>query len=182
MPGPQERLEASRTGRVLISALVISLVGAVAIWNLPDCAIKRTTIGAVRPVLVAAGLDQFWSVFAPDLRRHTIDITARIDYADGSQETWEFPSAREPVVSPFRSYHWQKLEEAVSAGKADVVRPFAAWVARTHERPRRPVQVTLIRVTQDLAAPGAGPDREPEEEAIFSLRVTPEVLQGTPPQ
>jgi hypothetical protein len=52
---------------------------------------------ADHPYLYGLDLEQNWGVFAPDPRQETVDVLARVSFADGSQQTWQIPR-RDPVV------------------------------------------------------------------------------------
>ena len=177
----QQRLEDSTVGRVLISCFIAFLLFALFIWNMPASEIQRVSVPIVRPFIFSTGLDQVWSVFAPDPRFDTFSLTARIEYADGTTEMWEVPRRGEPLISPYRYYHWQKWSENVRLDAQESLwQPAAAWIARTNQDNGRPVRVTLIRNWVDTPAPGSGPPPDPKwnRYEYFTLEVTAEILEG----
>lgn len=179
--GLQGRLECSAVGRILISGFVLFVLVGTVVWNLPESKLKRSDSRYVEPVVLALGLDQTWGVFAPEPRKQTFDMEARIIYDDGTREIWTMPKAAEPFVSSFRTYHWQKYSEyARNDMPPATLRPLAGWVARKHNMAgRRPVEVTLVRRWRDLRAPDSESPRPPwQEHAYFTLQVTPEILRG----
>jgi len=176
----QERFESSPYGRAVISGGLIFALLAILVANLPASYLQRKLNTVVEPVRDGLGLDQDWSVFAPEPRRETFALDARITYSDGTTGTWTVPTG-DPFIAEYRIYHWQKWAEyARSDSKPILWEPFAAWVARTHDTAtRHPLEVTLVRRWFELYGPGAHPNHGPwNEYAYFSLKVTPAVLKG----
>jgi hypothetical protein len=157
LEGAQERLEASRLGRALISVFLLVTIGAIAVVNLPDSEVKGRLLTVGGPYLSATGLDQNWGVFAPDSRRSVLLLVARVRYADGSTATWRLPEGG-PLLGAYWDYRWRKWAENVmtlGGDAASVQRPAAVWIARTMQRPRkRPTLVTLVTRSSDLPPPG----------------------------
>lgn len=163
-PSVQERLEASVAGRWLLSALLAFTLAAVVSWNLPPSALREAARPVVEPYVRVLGLDQSWNLFAPDPPRATFEVLARIDYADGSSDTWRAP----------RNDRWRKWVGAVRLDRnISFWAPTAAWIARSHDHDgRRPVTVTLVRRGRELRPPGSGtPEAELQEFPFFTYRV-----------
>jgi hypothetical protein len=176
-----ERFEASRFGHAVITGALVFILVALLAANMPDSYLRTQLNSFVQPVRDGLGLDQDWSVFAPEPRRQTFAVEAQITYSDHTVETWTVPTG-DPFIAEYRTYHWQKWAEYARADDyQNLWEPFAAWVARTHNsRVRHPVEVTLIRRWFDLKPPGSHPSRGPwNEYAYFSLTVTPGVLGGS---
>ena len=172
----QERFEASELGRILISAwLIVTIVVVVAI-NVPsDSYLREKILSFGKPYLNAVGLDQNWRVFAADPRHVSLDLRARVSYADGTSGVWRLPRGS-AVLGNYWDYRWRKwMENAVQESRRDQLwRPAALFVARQERRRgRRPVKVTLIRRTRPLYPPGApGPDRGRwEARPYYTLRL-----------
>ncbi len=140
----QQRLECSRAGRALISAGIVVILGAVLTFNLPPSELARKTQPAFQRVVNASGLDQNWSVFAPDPPRSEVDFRARILYRDGTERLWEVPTGG-PVLGAYWDYRWLKWGEIMSAGiDARLWLPAAKWIARQETAAGRdPTSVTL---------------------------------------
>ena len=178
----QERVEHSRIGRVLISLFVVVTLITVLTANLPASRLQSLLLKADHPYLNAADLQQNWGVFAPDPRSQTVDVLARVTFADGSQETWQIP-ARDPVVGEYIDYRWRKWEEwVVSQSYAFLYKPGAIYAARRLATPdRRPVRVALIDRSHEITVPGqpsfsTGPSEQ--EHTYYTTRITPAMLQG----
>jgi hypothetical protein len=152
-----ERLEASRGGQLVLSAFVVVVLACIVVANLPESHVRREGLRAAGPLLRASGLDQDWRIFAPDPRRASIALEARITYADGSTVRWR-PPAGGPLVGAYWDYRWRKWMEHVlfDARAAELWPDVAAFAARQVARPgRRPAHVTLWWTRRPLAAPGA---------------------------
>jgi hypothetical protein len=170
----QERFESTLAGRVAISVFLIVTLVALVFWNLPDSEIKRKSLMIVRPYITATSIDQNWGVFAPDPRRQTIDLVARVRFADGTEEILGIPRGND-LIGGYWDYRWWKwVEWARSDAHRVLWQPAALWFAsRARTNGRRPVQVTLIRRWYDLMPPGEGLDRTDwQEYAYFTLRLT----------
>jgi len=178
----QERVESSPSGRALITGVLIFILASLVAANIPNTSyLQRKLNSIVEPVRDSVGLDQTWSVFAPEPRRQTFALNAQIKYNDGTSETWTVPTG-DPFIAEYRVYHWQKWSEYARADDTPWLwEPFAAWVARTHNSAtRHPVQVILVRRWFDLNPPGSHPSRGPwHEYTYYSLAVTPSVLAGS---
>jgi hypothetical protein len=164
----QERLESSAAGRLAISILIIATVFSVVAWNLPESAIKERALRVAGPYIRATGLYQNWGVFSPDPRRHSLQLVARIRYADGSENTLSVPRGGR-LVGGYWDYRWRKwMEWATTDARSFLWEPAAAWFARrAAAEGQQPVQVTLIRRWQPTLPPGPGPSRAPWREYAY---------------
>jgi Family of unknown function (DUF5819) len=109
------------------------------------------------PFLRATGLDQDWRVFAPDPRQTSLQLEARVRYADGEVATWRPPGGGD-AAGAYWDYRWRKwLENTIQDANRKVLwKPAAQFVAAEMQgRGRVPSTVTLIRRWQDLRPPGA---------------------------
>src|SRR5690349_17596288 len=107
------RLEDSETGRLVISAFVLVVVVCLVANAIPD---------TVASLFGVTGLDQGWGLFAPNPRRQQIDISARVEFADGSSAVWRIPRGG-PVIAASEDYRWRKwMEYVVFARNPEVAR------------------------------------------------------------
>jgi hypothetical protein len=177
----QERIESSQIGRAAITGALLFILGSLLAANIPQSYLQQKLNTIVQPVRDGLGLDQTWSVFAPEPRSQTFALEARISYSDGTFETWHVPTG-DPFLAEYRTYHWQKWSESARSDDQALVlwKPFAVWIARTHDLPTvHPTKVTLVRRWFDLFPPGSHPTRGPwHEYAYLTLRVTPTILEG----
>jgi hypothetical protein len=171
----QERIESSVLGRALIGAFIAVTLLWVAATNLPESALKHDLLRQGSTYLNAVGLDQDWSLFAPEPRRRSLELVARVTYDDGSGASWTFPHDG-PLVGQYRDYRWRKwLEYMVAFGASELWPGAAQWAARQRSRPgRRVVSVALMQVVYDLLPPGSGHgDRGPTQRTVFYTRSFP---------
>ena len=128
----------------------------------------------VRPVLDATGLNQNWNLFAPNPRRSTLRLEARIDYADGTSSVWRTPIS-DPFVGTYRAFRWRKWASYVLSNSRRSLWPAAAaWLAKIHTREGKvPVRVTLFRQFFFAPKPGSGDSLQPpwREDLLYSVQI-----------
>lgn len=165
MASPLERFESSSIGRTIISAAILVVLVAVVVTHLPPSPLRRATDDPARQLLHAVGLEQQWAVFAPDPRRVSLELEARVTYADGSRQVWT-PPAGSPWFENLRFYRWRKWMERVRQDDhRGIWEPTARWIADEHERPGNPVvRVELVRRFRDNVVDGPQPEWQ---EAVF---------------
>jgi len=184
--GVLERLESSGAGRALISLFTLVTLVAVVATNLPGSSYLNKTLSKhTQPYLNAIGLDQNWGVFAPDPRRESIELEARITYPDGATETWR-PPERDAVIGTYSDYRWRKLWENVigDGGNGALSVQLALWVARERRKRREaPRSVTLFKRSSpnDPPGPGAGKRKPYTEAQFYELAVDPSLVRGSGP-
>jgi hypothetical protein len=165
-------------GRALISAFLLLTLAAIVVTNLPQSKLRRDLLPVDERYLNTVGLDQAWRLFAPEPRRASIALHARVQYANGDTQIWPLPTGGDLIAS-YWDYHWQKwLEFVVLDSHAELWKPAAEFIARDRNAPgRRPVRVTLIRSTTPNYPPGSHPDHAPTRtSAYYSLGITPAML------
>jgi hypothetical protein len=175
-PSLQQRLEASRAGRWLISAFLIATVGGIVVANLPDGEAQQQLAAVTQPYMNAAGLDQRWNMFS-NPRTEILYLEARVEHADGSVSVWRPPTGG-PVLGGYRDAHWRKfVEHAVPRGNPEewpaLWEPLARYAAsQASGGDSPPVRVTLVKRSALTLPPGDGPGRTPfREDAYYSLRL-----------
>ena len=171
-----ERIESSGLGRTVISAFVILALGAMIASNLPPSELRRTALKATTPFLDLTGLHQNWNLFAPDPRRVTLELEARITYPDGSTDVWH-PPVGDPFIGVYHTFRWRKWAGyVVSTGSSSLWGPTAAWLARTHLRDGvHPSKVVLVRRSYTAPRPGSSDTRTPpwKDTILFTATFTP---------
>ena len=163
-----ERVERSAAGQALLAGVMVVLVVSVALWNLPPGRPRDAVRPAIGPVVQAIGLEQDWALFAPDPRGFGVGVFATLTFRGGRTERWE-PPHNGLVLSPYRTYRWQKYVERLRADDyAGLWEPTARWVAR--QAGADVVKVVLTRTFRDVAVPGDGTLRPPAGSfAFFTL-------------
>lgn len=174
----QQRIEANPLGRRMLSGVLVLILGAMIVSNLPPSRLRTTAMRSLRPVLDLTGLHQNWNLFAPNPRRVTLHLEARITYADGTTETWQPPKG-DPFVGVYRTFRWRKWASYVvdRSDDSDLWAPTAAWIAGTRVRDgKRPVLVEIVRRSYVAPRPGSGSTRVPpwRERVLFTARYGPD--------
>lgn len=156
-PGWQERLEGTAAGQIAISVAIVYVLAALLVSNLPASELKETARPAVAPFLEATALSQTWNLFAPDPRRSTLRLEARMAYADGTEIVWRQPDG-DLVVSEYRGYRWRKWATNLMSDRRHEMWPdVARWLADNHRRNGRlPTEVVLVRQFYFAPPPGSG--------------------------
>jgi hypothetical protein len=172
VPTLPERLERTAPVRLLLSVVIVVLLLAQAASHVP------TTAPGLRDAVREPGLqvqrvttaEMQWGVFAPDPRRSSLQLQARVEFADGAVEDWWLPQGG-VVVTNLRYYRWRKwLERARGDNYRSLWRPTAEWIATLYDDRDSPVtSVTLIRWSRPNQVRGPQPDHEAEE--YFTLEV-----------
>ena len=169
-------MERSTAGKTLISVVAVGIILIGLIWSMPESPIKRSVVPLVRPAAIATGLDQSWSVFAPDPPRslNTFEIHVLMD--DQSMRPWTVPRGN-PIWGHYSWYRFQKLKEWVLMPNSGInMGDFVHWVVREVTEPgEKPVLVELVSKVESLPPPGS--DAEPTVE--FHL-LYQEILAGRP--
>jgi hypothetical protein len=117
-------------------------------------ALANLGLGPAERLTAAAGLDQAWSVFAPEPLQHEVVFEAEVLYADGGRTVWR-PPRRDPLLAPlgYRLEMW--TSRVVRDDDSQLWRPAASWIARRYaDRARPPASVTLRRRWRSLPRPG----------------------------
>lgn len=151
----QQRFEAGEFGRAVISGFVLVMVVTMVALNMPRARITQEIARVATPIAVSTGVDGNWGVFAPDPRRESVGLTARVKYADGSVRRWDLPHGG-PLVGEYWDYRWLKwMEIVIQPTFQGLWQPAARYIARRMPKPHtRPVQVTLTRHDKGLGPPG----------------------------
>lgn len=147
----QERFEASRAGKVVISGLVAAVVVTGVVSNLPDSPIKRSLMPVVKPLAMPMGLDQGWAMYAPNPNRRLETVEVHVRMADGENRVWTMEPGDRGIGWWDR---WLNLRYAALANPS--VRPeLARWVARELTEPtEHAVSVAVILHAKTLSPPG----------------------------
>ncbi len=177
LSGLQQRLEASRAGRGLISLFIAATLVAVVISNLPTGRVRTRAYSIAEPYLNASGLWQSWRIFGP-VPRSTIEyLEARVRRADGTVSVWRPPS-NGALIGAYRDERWRKFVEHAVFGRDEWpwLWPSAARYAAREvgRRGARPVEVTLVRRAAEEIPPGKGPPylTSFEDVPYYTLKLT----------
>jgi hypothetical protein len=140
----------------VIGAVVALIVLIAVVSNLPaGSALKQSLSPVLSPIAMATGLEQYWSMYAPNPPQRLEDLEVHVTMADGADRVWTLPlDGRDHVVGVAVSHRWRKLRETLYSDARS--RPaLAHWVVGQVSGPsERAVGVQIIVRTETLPAPG----------------------------
>jgi hypothetical protein len=140
----------------VIGAVVALIVLIAVVSNLPaGSALKQSLSPVLSPIAMATGLEQYWSMYAPNPPQRLEDLEVHVTMADGADRVWALPlDGRDHVVGVAVSHRWRKLRETLYSDPRS--RPaLAHWVVGQVSGPsERAVGVQIIVRTETLPAPG----------------------------
>jgi hypothetical protein len=178
-PPSEPELADTAAGRRLLKVVIVLLLGAMLVSNLPASDLHARFRVIERPITDVTGLSQNWALFAPNPRGTFLRLRAEIERADGTVEEWT-PPVGDRVLGVFRTYRWRKWANGVVAPDASRLHRGAVdhLVHRFDDPAAAPItEVRLYRGQHRQPRPGSGQpaDRDPEfeEELLFSSPVTP---------
>jgi hypothetical protein len=139
----------------VIGALVALIVLIAVVSNLPaNSALKQSLEPVLTPIAMATGLEQYWSMYAPNPPQRLEELEVHVLMADGADRVWTLPLDQDPVVGVAISHRWRKLRETLY-GDARSRPALAHWVIdQVSEPSERALGVQIIVHTQTLPAPG----------------------------
>ncbi len=152
-------------GRIALSIVFMALIVMTAIWNLPDSDIEDDLKDAVRPVVLAIGLQQGWKLFAPNPTRTVVHVEAEVRLADGEVVIFDFPENGNGFGA-LRQYRWRKYLRRVRLSEyRRLWASTAEWVAQQFDD-----DVEMVRLIREQAViPGPLSDTlEFERESFFT--------------
>lgn len=141
----------------VVGALVALIVLIAVVSNLPaGSALKQSLEPVLTPIAMATGLEQYWSMYAPNPPQRLEELEVHVLMADGADRVWTLPLDQDPVVGVAVSHRWRKLRETLY-GDARSRPALAHWVVNQVSGPsQHAVAVQIIVHTQTLPAPGQG--------------------------
>jgi hypothetical protein len=144
-------------GEGVVGALVALIVLIAVVSNLPaGSSLKQSLEPMLTPIAMATGLEQYWSMYAPNPPQRLEELEVHVTMADGADRVWTLPLEQDPVVGVAVSHRWRKLRETLYGDPRS--RPaLAHWVIDQVSGPaERAVGVQIIVHTETLPAPGQG--------------------------
>lgn len=161
--GLQAAAETAAVGKGVVTVAILALLATLAYTNLPASAVRAGLQPGFGPVAETLGLNQDWSLFAPDPARRSAWLVAEVELADGTVRTWRPPGNGEGLWSPYRGYRWRKWANSVirhrdrSEMLPSAARFAAGQVAAADDRVE---VVRLIVIRDDPEHPGRPLERE----------------------
>jgi hypothetical protein len=145
-----------------VGALIALILLIAVVSNMPaGSSIKQSLSPVLTPIAMATGLEQYWSMYAPNPPQRLEELEVHVTMADGADRMWTLPlDGRDHVVGVAISHRWRKLRETLYSDPRS--RPaLAHWVVDQVRGPsERAVGVQIIVRTETLPAPGqTGPTK-----------------------
>ncbi|AGB25868.1 hypothetical protein Mycsm_05692 [Mycobacterium sp. JS623] len=138
-----------------VGALLALIVLIAVVSNLPaGSSLKQSLSPVLTPIAMATGLEQYWSMYAPNPPQRLEELEVHVTMADGADRVWKLPLDSDPIVGVAVSHRWRKLRETLYSDARS--RPaLAHWVVDQVTGPsERAVRVQIIVRTERLLAPG----------------------------
>jgi len=163
--------------RAAISAFLLVHIAAVAIWNLPPCAIKSRGLPFSSRYVLPLGLWQYWGMFGPNPAMTTSLLEAAVVDNQGIVHRYAFPAMND--VPPWKAvwgYRHSKFSANLGGDEFRILREMTArHVVRQLGLPAGdfPVVVQLyyqVRETPPPGAPPADPAEAPKIAVIENYR------------
>jgi len=156
----------SPMGEGAISTLIVVVLLIGVVWNMPESAIKRLLVPPLEPIAVSTGLDQYWTMYAPDPPQRLENLEIHVTMADGADRVWTV-QPRDPIVGVGAHHRWRKLKESLTS-EPQIRADWAHWVVRQLTAPsERPVQVRMILKTEVLPPPGVDGTGKTATETLY---------------
>ena len=151
-------LKGSLIGEGAISAMIVVILLTAVVWNMPDSAIKRAVQPGLAPIAMGTGLEQWWSMYAPDPPQRLENLEVHVTMADGTDRMWTLPLSDDRVIGIVFSHRWRKLKESLES-EPEIRADLAHWVVRQLTEPaEQPDRVYMFLRTEVLPPPGtSGP-------------------------
>lgn len=163
-----QRIEESPWGRLAIGAVIVLFLAATVGTHLPSSSLAHSVGPRSNEIVRILGQEQAWGVFAPDPRSSSLDLEARVTFADGTGAVWSVPDGGH-LIGHYRYYRWRKWVERVrSDDYASTWEPTARWVASQYADRESPVvRVELVRFFRENAL--LDPQPPYDEYTFFTL-------------
>ena len=98
----------------VIGGVVALIVLIAVVSNLPaGSALKQSLEPVLTPIAMATGLEQYWSMYAPNPPQRLEELEVHVVMADGADRVWTLPLDHDPVVGVAVSHRWRKLRETL---------------------------------------------------------------------
>jgi len=154
----------NRSGRLFVNVFLIIFLVALLIDALPvDTRLHRALKAGLEPLLDITGTWQpSWKLFAPEVDKENVYVSAKIHLADGRELTWRSPRwDRMSIAQRFRHFrhmeYFDKVRLDENAGAwTDLARYLADRTERVQEK-SRVTKVVLIRHWTVIPPPPEGP-------------------------
>jgi hypothetical protein len=146
--------------RVITNAFLVALLFLFFVDALP---VEDRYRASVDPILDVSGLwQEQWRLFAPEVDKINIRVSARVVFADGAAASWHSPDW--PSLSVWRRFigfrHMEYFDSVRLDANSSAWPPLAGYLAKTVPHPSGAsspvIEVVLSRQWATIPAPGSG--------------------------
>ena len=141
----------SRAKQIALSVLILSILTVSILSSLPGSTIKNIAAPVLTPIARASGLDQSWSMFAPNPPKYNSAIEVHVIMADGTDKVWH-PYEDDGM----RKMQWRKLKEDILLKKEYRSGLALYAIRKVTEAGERPVRVVIIGELESIPLPNRG--------------------------
>ena len=158
------RLERLAPVQIAGSMLMVAFIAFLVLWNLPDGQPSQDVSPVVSPVVYALGMEQYWQLFAPDPADQSLELHARISFADKRIKLVPLPHFG-ILFGPYRSYRWEKLETNVCYNEDKGLLEAASWWFARQEGPE--VRTVALKCAAQPVEPPGSTGRPPAPQVWY---------------
>ncbi|MBX9878120.1 MAG: hypothetical protein K2Y22_06630 [Candidatus Obscuribacterales bacterium] len=170
-----------RIRKPALSTFILAHIIGLTAYCLPSSFARDALVSPLLPYIRFCGLDQSWTVFAPNPPKCSTYLSADVEFADGTSKEWEFPRVEKRTwwekipAERYRKWANDNIGDAEQAvAWPDAIR----YIARLHNsQSNPPVFITLIKHEIDTPAPGNAQKREEHTSVIYTAKVNPKDLE-----
>ena len=120
----------------VVGALVALIVLIAVVSNLPaGSSLKQSLEPVLTPIAMATGLEQYWSMYAPNPPQRLEELEVHVLMADGADRVWTLPLDQDPVVGVAVSHRWRKLRETLYGDARSRRRWRTGWSITSADQP-----------------------------------------------
>ena len=138
-----------RFRKPVLTVFILAHIIGLSIYAAPRSSARDALLAPFLPYMRVCGLEQTWTVFAPNPPQWSTYLSADIEFADGTSKEWEFPRIEKMALMDkvpserFRKWANDNMGDAEQAPAwPDTIR----YVARLHKNPSNPpVFISLLR-------------------------------------
>lgn len=160
-----------RIRKPVLSIVILAHIIGLSLYCLPSSFARDAILSPLLPYIRFSGLEQSWTVFAPNPPEYSTFLSADIEFADGTTTEWEFPRVEKlGILEKMSAERYRKwANDNISDGEHAVAWPDAIrYIARANNNPKNPpVFITLVRHQVSIPVPTNSTQRSEERVEIL---------------
>ncbi len=170
-----------RIRKPVLTVFILAHIIGLTAYCLPPSFARDGLLSPLLPYIRFCGLDQSWTVFAPNPPKCSTYLSADVEFADGTSKEWEFPRVEKRTwldkmpAERYRKWANDNIGDAEQAvAWPDAIR-YIAGLQNKRENP--PVFITLLKHEIETPAPGSVQKPEERTSVIYTAKVNPRDLE-----